>query len=133
MSIFYMCVCVQCVAFHLNSLLSNQISTQYPVVDHEFDAVVVGAGGAGLRAAFGLSEAGFNTACVTKLFPTRSHTVAAQVARHLAMHTWRYSTSRYSPVENSTVWSRWSRLFHLLHCRKLHLFIYASIQSNVQI
>ena len=58
---------------------SVQISTQYPVVDHEFDAVVVGAGGAGLRAAFGLSEAGFNTACVTKLFPTRSHTVAAQV------------------------------------------------------
>lgn len=56
-----------------------QISAQYPVVDHEFDAVVVGAGGAGLRAAFGLSEAGFNTACVTKLFPTRSHTVAAQV------------------------------------------------------
>lgn len=56
-----------------------QISTQYPVVDHEFDAVVVGAGGAGLRAAFGLSEAGFNTACITKLFPTRSHTVAAQV------------------------------------------------------
>lgn len=56
-----------------------QISTHYPVVDHEFDAVVVGAGGAGLRAAFGLSEAGFNTACVTKLFPTRSHTVAAQV------------------------------------------------------
>ena len=56
-----------------------QISTQYPVVDHEFDALVVGAGGAGLRAAFGLSEAGFNTACITKLFPTRSHTVAAQV------------------------------------------------------
>uniref|UniRef100_A0A671DKD7 Succinate dehydrogenase [ubiquinone] flavoprotein subunit, mitochondrial n=1 Tax=Rhinolophus ferrumequinum TaxID=59479 RepID=A0A671DKD7_RHIFE len=58
--------------------LARAISTQYPVVDHEFDAVVVGAGGAGLRAAFGLSEAGFNTACVTKLFPTRSHTVAAQ-------------------------------------------------------
>ncbi|XP_042171621.1 succinate dehydrogenase [ubiquinone] flavoprotein subunit, mitochondrial [Oncorhynchus tshawytscha] len=61
-----------------NSKVSDAISTQYPVVDHEFDAVVVGAGGAGLRAAFGLSEAGFNTACVTKLFPTRSHTVAAQ-------------------------------------------------------
>lgn len=60
-----------------------QISTQYPVVDHEFDAVVVGAGGAGLRAAFGLSEAGFNTACVTKLFPTRSHTVAAQVRNEI--------------------------------------------------
>uniref|UniRef100_A0A7G9IS19 Succinate dehydrogenase [ubiquinone] flavoprotein subunit, mitochondrial n=1 Tax=Acipenser dabryanus TaxID=62061 RepID=A0A7G9IS19_ACIDA len=58
--------------------VSNAISTQYPVVDHDFDAVVVGAGGAGLRAAFGLSEAGFNTACITKLFPTRSHTVAAQ-------------------------------------------------------
>ncbi|XP_034729056.1 succinate dehydrogenase [ubiquinone] flavoprotein subunit, mitochondrial [Etheostoma cragini] len=61
-----------------NAKISDDISTQYPVVDHEFDAVVVGAGGAGLRAAFGLSEAGFNTACVTKLFPTRSHTVAAQ-------------------------------------------------------
>jgi succinate dehydrogenase/fumarate reductase flavoprotein subunit len=48
-------------------------------VDHKYDAVVVGAGGAGLRAAIGLSEHGFNTACITKLFPTRSHTVAAQV------------------------------------------------------
>lgn len=57
-------------------------------MDHEFDAVVVGAGGAGLRAAFGLSEAGFNTACVTKLFPTRSHTVAAQV-RNEVEHTLR--------------------------------------------
>ncbi|KAL5528992.1 SDH1 [Sanghuangporus baumii] len=51
---------------------------KYPIFDHEYDAVVVGAGGAGLRAAFGLAEAGFNTACITKLFPTRSHTVAAQ-------------------------------------------------------
>ncbi|GBG62659.1 hypothetical protein CBR_g31678 [Chara braunii] len=50
----------------------------YPIVDHTYDAVVVGAGGAGLRAAIGLSEHGFNTACITKLFPTRSHTVAAQ-------------------------------------------------------
>jgi hypothetical protein len=50
----------------------------YSVVDHTYDAVVVGAGGAGLRAAFGLVERGFKTACVTKLFPTRSHTVAAQ-------------------------------------------------------
>lgn len=49
------------------------------MVDHVYDAVVVGAGGAGLRAAIGLSEHGFNTACITKLFPTRSHTVAAQV------------------------------------------------------
>jgi len=50
----------------------------YTVIDHTYDAIVVGAGGAGLRAAFGLAEAGFKTACVTKLFPTRSHTVAAQ-------------------------------------------------------
>ncbi|KAH7704036.1 succinate flavoprotein subunit [Aphelenchoides avenae] len=52
--------------------------SEYKVVDHSFDAVVVGAGGAGLRAAMGLSESGFKTAVVTKLFPTRSHTVAAQ-------------------------------------------------------
>eukprot|EP01054_Gregarina_sp_Poly1_P002344 Gregarina_sp_Poly_1__2343@NODE_1626_length_3683_cov_318_198838_g1073_i0_p1_GENE_NODE_1626_length_3683_cov_318_198838_g1073_i0NODE_1626_length_3683_cov_318_198838_g1073_i0_p1_ORF_typecomplete_len652_score96_44FAD_binding_2/PF00890_24/1_3e106Succ_DH_flav_C/PF02910_20/7e03Succ_DH_flav_C/PF02910_20/1_4e36Pyr_redox_2/PF07992_14/5_7e05DAO/PF01266_24/1_5e05GIDA/PF01134_22/0_0004GIDA/PF01134_22/4_5e03GIDA/PF01134_22/8_4e03Shikimate_DH/PF01488_20/0_23Shikimate_DH/PF01488_20/5_8e03Shikimate_DH/PF01488_20/ len=50
----------------------------YTLVDHEMDAVVVGSGGAGLRSALGLSAAGFNTVCVTKLFPTRSHTVAAQ-------------------------------------------------------
>ncbi|CED83868.1 succinate dehydrogenase [Phaffia rhodozyma] len=54
------------------------INGKYPIIDHEYDAVVVGAGGAGLRAAFGLAEAGLNTACITKLFPTRSHTVAAQ-------------------------------------------------------
>ena len=58
----------------------EQFTSEYKVLDHTYDAVVVGAGGAGLRAAFGLSEAGFKTACVTKLFPTRSHTVAAQVA-----------------------------------------------------
>ena len=50
----------------------------YPVTDHEYDVVVVGAGGAGLRAAVGAAEAGLRTACVTKVFPTRSHTVAAQ-------------------------------------------------------
>ena len=50
----------------------------YEIIDHEYDALVVGAGGAGLRAAIGLGEHGFKTACVTKLFPTRSHTVAAQ-------------------------------------------------------
>lgn len=49
----------------------------YPIIDHTFDAVVVGAGGAGLRAAFGLTQAGFKTACITKLFPTRSHTGAS--------------------------------------------------------
>ena len=50
----------------------------YSIIDHDYDVVVVGAGGAGLRATVGLAEAGLKTACVTKVFPTRSHTVAAQ-------------------------------------------------------
>eukprot|EP00457_Paulinella_chromatophora_P003403 gb/GEZN01003410.1/.p1 GENE.gb/GEZN01003410.1/~~gb/GEZN01003410.1/.p1 ORF type:complete len:655 (+),score=97.51 gb/GEZN01003410.1/:51-1967(+) len=50
----------------------------YTIIDHEYDVVVVGAGGAGLRAAFGSASQGLKTACVSKLFPTRSHTVAAQ-------------------------------------------------------
>ncbi|MEZ5960930.1 MAG: succinate dehydrogenase flavoprotein subunit [Hyphomonadaceae bacterium] len=50
----------------------------YTWVDHTFDVVVVGAGGSGLRAALGAAQAGLKTACVTKVFPTRSHTVAAQ-------------------------------------------------------
>src|SRR3982074_668942 len=50
----------------------------YPIEDHTYDVVVVGAGGAGLRAVVGCSEAGLRTACLTKVFPTRSHTVAAQ-------------------------------------------------------
>ncbi|NJD31854.1 MAG: succinate dehydrogenase flavoprotein subunit [Gammaproteobacteria bacterium] len=52
--------------------------SDYKFIDHTYDVVVVGAGGAGLRATFGLAEAGLATACVTKVFPTRSHTVAAQ-------------------------------------------------------
>ncbi|KAK0116519.1 succinate dehydrogenase flavoprotein subunit [Cadophora gregata] len=54
------------------------LGLSYPVVDHHYDAIVVGAGGAGLRAAVGLAESGLETACISKLFPTRSHTVAAQ-------------------------------------------------------
>ncbi len=50
----------------------------YEIIDHEFDVVVVGAGGAGLRATLGMAEQGLKTACITKVFPTRSHTVAAQ-------------------------------------------------------
>ena len=52
--------------------------SDYEFIDHTYDVVVIGAGGAGLRATFGLAEAGFQTACLTKVFPTRSHTVAAQ-------------------------------------------------------
>ncbi|MDB5540727.1 MAG: succinate dehydrogenase flavoprotein subunit [Devosia sp.] len=54
------------------------VTGTYNIIDHEFDVVVVGAGGAGLRATLGMAEQGFNTACITKVFPTRSHTVAAQ-------------------------------------------------------
>ena len=50
----------------------------YPIIDHEYDVIVVGAGGSGLRAAVGLAEAGLKTACISKVFPTRSHTAAAQ-------------------------------------------------------
>jgi succinate dehydrogenase / fumarate reductase flavoprotein subunit len=50
----------------------------YELIDHSYDVIVVGAGGAGLRATLGLAESGLSTACITKLFPTRSHTVAAQ-------------------------------------------------------
>eukprot|EP00271_Cylindrocystis_brebissonii_P023230 TRINITY_DN9523_c0_g1_i1.p1 TRINITY_DN9523_c0_g1~~TRINITY_DN9523_c0_g1_i1.p1 ORF type:complete len:637 (+),score=123.77 TRINITY_DN9523_c0_g1_i1:256-2166(+) len=61
-----------------NATAASDAPKAYPIIDHTYDAVVVGAGGAGLRAAIGLSENGFKTACITKLFPTRSHTVAAQ-------------------------------------------------------
>ena len=52
--------------------------SDYEFIDHTYDVLVIGAGGAGLRATLGLAEAGLSTACISKLFPTRSHTVAAQ-------------------------------------------------------
>ncbi len=54
------------------------MSATYKIIEHTHDVVVVGAGGAGLRATFGMAEKGLKTACITKVFPTRSHTVAAQ-------------------------------------------------------
>ncbi len=54
------------------------VGQAYPITDHTFDVVVVGAGGAGLRATVGCAQAGLKTACISKVFPTRSHTVAAQ-------------------------------------------------------
>jgi succinate dehydrogenase / fumarate reductase flavoprotein subunit len=68
---------------NLNSASSNGSAartrtTAYDVTDHTFDVVVVGAGGAGLRATVGCAQAGLKTACISKVFPTRSHTVAAQ-------------------------------------------------------
>lgn len=68
----------------------------YKIIDHKFDVVVVGAGGSGLRATLGMSTAGLRTACITKVFPTRSHTVAAQGGIGAALNNmgdgddWRY-------------------------------------------
>lgn len=86
------------------TIIENTLFKKYTVVDHTFDAVVVGAGGAGLRAAFGLVEQGFKTACISKLFPTRSHTVAAQGGINAAlgnMHSddWRWHA--YDTVKGS--------------------------------
>ncbi|WP_445242144.1 succinate dehydrogenase flavoprotein subunit [Methylovirgula sp. 4M-Z18] len=69
-----------------SSAAPAQNGKAYPITDHTFDVVVVGAGGAGLRATVGCSQAGLRTACISKVFPTRSHTVAAQggVAASLA-------------------------------------------------
>ena len=79
-------------------------SRAYNIVDHTYDVVVVGAGGSGLRATFGMGAAGLKTACITKVFPTRSHTVAAQggVAASLAnmgQDEWRWHM--YDTVKGS--------------------------------
>jgi succinate dehydrogenase (ubiquinone) flavoprotein subunit len=63
----------------LRNIIKRSCSTiKNNIVEHNYDAIVIGAGGAGLRATMGLAEKGFNVACISKLFPTRSHTVAAQ-------------------------------------------------------
>ncbi|RMZ88801.1 hypothetical protein DV736_g3963, partial [Chaetothyriales sp. CBS 134916] len=80
------------------------INGKYAVIDHHYDALVVGAGGAGLRATFGLAEAGFKTANVSKLFPTRSHTVAAQGGINAAlgnMHEDDWRWHMYDTVKGS--------------------------------
>lgn len=72
------------------------MAESYKIIDHKFDVVVVGAGGSGLRATLGMSTTGLKTACITKVFPTRSHTVAAQGGIGAALNNmgdgddWRY-------------------------------------------
>lgn len=80
------------------------MANSYPIIDHTYDVIVVGAGGAGLRATLGMSAAGFSTACITKVFPTRSHTVAAQGGISAALGNmgeddWRYHM--YDTVKGS--------------------------------
>ncbi|WP_119677411.1 succinate dehydrogenase flavoprotein subunit [Indioceanicola profundi] len=80
------------------------MGTAYQIQDHYYDVVVVGAGGAGLRATFGMAEKGLKTACITKVFPTRSHTVAAQGGISAALGNmgeddWRYHM--YDTVKGS--------------------------------
>ncbi|MDQ3269827.1 MAG: succinate dehydrogenase flavoprotein subunit [Pseudomonadota bacterium] len=76
-------------------MASASKSSAYQIIEHSFDMLVVGAGGAGLRATFGLAQKGLKTACITKVFPTRSHTVAAQGGISAALGNmgeddWRY-------------------------------------------
>ncbi|QHS74453.1 succinate dehydrogenase flavoprotein subunit SDH1 [Saccharomyces paradoxus] len=83
---------------------SRSADGKYHIIDHEYDCVVIGAGGAGLRAAFGLAEAGYKTACISKLFPTRSHTVAAQGGINAAlgnMHKDNWKWHMYDTVKGS--------------------------------
>ena len=64
------------------------MNKSYQITDHHYDVVVVGAGGSGLRATLGSAEGGLKTACISKVFPTRSHTVAAQVVLEQHWEIW---------------------------------------------
>ncbi|KAL6935197.1 probable Succinate dehydrogenase [ubiquinone] flavoprotein subunit, mitochondrial [Hanseniaspora guilliermondii] len=88
----------------LQSTTAADISKKYNIIDHEYDSIVIGGGGAGLRAAFGLSEAGFKTACISKVFVTRSHTVAAQGGINAALgnaHKDNWKHHMYDTVKGS--------------------------------
>ena len=83
---------------------TNKVTDAYEIIDHEYDVLVVGAGGAGLRAGFGCAEKGLKTAIISKVFPTRSHTVAAQGGISAALGNmgeddWRYHM--YDTVKGS--------------------------------
>ena len=82
--------------------------TAYTIIDHTFDVVVVGAGGAGLRATLECAAPGLKTACITKVFPTRSHTVAAQggvaaALGNMGEDDWRWHM--YDTVKGRTGWA----------------------------
>jgi succinate dehydrogenase / fumarate reductase flavoprotein subunit len=83
----------------------SAVTRAYEIIEHSYDVVIVGAGGAGMRAALGMASSGLSTACVTKVFPTRSHTVAAQGGMAAALgnmgdgDNWRYHI--YDTVKGS--------------------------------
>lgn len=84
----------------------------YQIIDHTYDVVVVGAGGSGLRATLGAAQAGLRTACITKVFPTRSHTVAAQGGisaslGNMGEDDWRWHM--YDTVKGRTGWATKTR------------------------
>ena len=101
----------------------------YNIIDHEYDVVVLGAGGSGLRAAVGLSEAGLKTACISKVFPTRSHTSAAQGGISAALGNmgeddWRWHM--YDTVKGADWLGDQDFDFLHLHCKMSHQFLIPS-------
>lgn len=104
-----------------NASVNDNVSKVYPVVDHTYDAVVVGAGGAGLRAAYGLVQEGFKTAVITKLFPTRSHTVAAQGGINAALGKLLFFRA------NAIIGVEVGRGMCLVELRKLHTIFFKNL------
>ncbi|XP_017080823.1 succinate dehydrogenase [ubiquinone] flavoprotein subunit, mitochondrial [Drosophila eugracilis] len=98
---------------------------EYSLTDHKYDAIVIGTGGAGMRAGFGLAEKGFKTALISKLFPTRSHTVAAQGGINAALSNmdkddWKY---HYFDTVKSSDWLGDQNAIHYM-CREAEKAIY---------
>lgn len=113
-----------------NGSVNTNLTSKYTIIDHEYDAVVVGAGGAGLRAAMGCAEAGLKTACISKLFPTRSHTVAAQggvnaALGNMSVDDWRWHM--YDTVKGSD-WLGDQDAIHYM-CREVRAFFFCVLYA----
>ena len=87
----------------------------YKITEHKYDMVVVGAGGAGLRATFGLAAKGLQTVCLTKVFPTRSHTVAARAVFRPRSATWARTTGATTSSTPSRGRTGWVTGRHRVH------------------
>eukprot|EP01041_Mallomonas_annulata_P012006 gene12006-25156_t len=113
----------------VNGKISSSLTSKYTIVDHEYDALVIGAGGAGLRATMGCAELGFKTACVTKLFPTRSHTVAAQGGINAALGNMTEDDWRWHMKLPELCWN-WNRMDCLSQERKKGRSISVPLEVN---